>query len=129
MPISTDTQAVLLLCSHLGLPSEPDPSPLTLREWNPVTRQLQAASLRPGDLLAMGAMDLQTQLVLTEAEASRLARLLERSGALAIELERLESVGIHVLTRADVDYPFFFQAQDGIRDDLVTGVQTCALPI
>src|SRR5205823_7235442 len=25
--------------------------------------------------------------------------------------------------------PFFFQAEDGIRDKLVTGVQTCALPI
>ena len=24
---------------------------------------------------------------------------------------------------------FFCQAEDGIRDDLVTGVQTCALPI
>src|SRR5438105_10081618 len=24
---------------------------------------------------------------------------------------------------------FFFQAEDGIRDPLVTGVQTCALPI
>src|SRR2546425_6044395 len=26
-------------------------------------------------------------------------------------------------------YVFFFQAEDGIRDKLVTGVQTCALPI
>src|SRR5258708_17605717 len=26
-------------------------------------------------------------------------------------------------------YSVFFQAEDGIRDDLVTGVQTCALPI
>src|SRR5574342_248475 len=25
--------------------------------------------------------------------------------------------------------PFFFQAEDGIRDPVVTGVQTCALPI
>src|SRR5215216_430947 len=25
--------------------------------------------------------------------------------------------------------PFFFQAEDGIRVDLVTGVQTCGLPI
>src|SRR6266481_7513478 len=25
--------------------------------------------------------------------------------------------------------PFFFQAEDGIRDGTVTGVQTCALPI
>src|SRR5205823_8007482 len=26
-------------------------------------------------------------------------------------------------------FRFFFQAEDGIRDKLVTGVQTCALPI
>src|SRR6266404_651516 len=30
------------------------------------------------------------------------------------------------LTRS---FCFFFQAEDGIRDKLVTGVQTCALPI
>src|SRR5687767_15549056 len=29
----------------------------------------------------------------------------------------------------DLEYIFFFQAEDGIRDKLVTGVQTCALPI
>src|SRR5438105_7731374 len=28
-----------------------------------------------------------------------------------------------------VSFFFFFQAEDGIRDPLVTGVQTCALPI
>src|SRR5437867_10119251 len=28
-----------------------------------------------------------------------------------------------------VDFTFFFQAEDGIRDRTVTGVQTCALPI
>src|SRR2546425_3715085 len=28
-----------------------------------------------------------------------------------------------------LDTIFFFQAEDGIRDKLVTGVQTCALPI
>src|SRR5437762_10606714 len=28
-----------------------------------------------------------------------------------------------------VDILFFFQAEDGIRDTSVTGVQTCALPI
>src|SRR5256714_12451178 len=28
-----------------------------------------------------------------------------------------------------VSFIFFFQAEDGIRDKLVTGVQTCALPI
>src|SRR5256884_5341937 len=29
----------------------------------------------------------------------------------------------------DVVFGFFFQAEDGIRDVAVTGVQTCALPI
>jgi len=33
---------------------------------------------------------------------------------------------LHVVVRARV---FFFQAEDGIRDRDVTGVQTCALPI
>src|SRR5690625_7416805 len=28
-----------------------------------------------------------------------------------------------------ISLPFFFQAEDGIRDGHVTGVQTCALPI
>src|SRR5258708_31063458 len=31
--------------------------------------------------------------------------------------------------KSRVNMFFFFQAEDGIRDDLVTGVQTCALPI
>src|SRR5689334_23571183 len=31
--------------------------------------------------------------------------------------------------RRDVASFFFFQAEDGIRDGTVTGVQTCALPI
>src|SRR5689334_25299930 len=30
---------------------------------------------------------------------------------------------------AGTSYVFFFQAEDGIRDGTVTGVQTCALPI
>src|SRR5258708_25573647 len=34
----------------------------------------------------------------------------------------VDSVGLEL-------FFFFFQAEDGIRDDLVTGVQTCALPI
>src|SRR2546425_5184424 len=38
-----------------------------------------------------------------------------------------------MLTHTHIDHTihffFFFQAEDGIRDKLVTGVQTCALPI
>src|SRR2546430_13083696 len=38
------------------------------------------------------------------------------------DLVRLDQVAV-------VGYFFFFQAEDGIRDLTVTGVQTCALPI
>ena len=34
------------------------------------------------------------------------------------------------MSSANIDsFTFFFQAEDGIRDHCVTGVQTCALPI
>src|SRR2546429_6835691 len=46
-------------------------------------------------------------------------------GELVGELGRdLEEVAMN-----DVVIVFFFQAEDGIRDVAVTGVQTCALPI
>jgi predicted Rossmann fold nucleotide-binding protein DprA/Smf involved in DNA uptake len=105
MTLTPDSQAILLLCSHLGLPSEPEFPPLTLREWNPLVRKMQAASLRPADLLGISQADLQNQLDLPTQHATRITHLLERSGALAIALERLGSLGIHILTRADSDYP------------------------
>ena len=36
---------------------------------------------------------------------------------------------IRVVGVSVIDKFFFFQAEDGIRDHCVTGVQTCALPI
>src|SRR5207247_3989707 len=45
---------------------------------------------------------------------------------------RLDSMHTIVIARCMRVYArisFFFQAEDGIRDPLVTGVQTCALPI
>src|SRR2546429_1461380 len=42
-------------------------------------------------------------------------------------IERLEICDMN--SAPDQDLFFFFQAEDGIRDVAVTGVQTCALPI
>src|SRR2546425_13194031 len=36
---------------------------------------------------------------------------------------------VNTLVTSSLSFFFFFQAEDGIRDKLVTGVQTCALPI
>src|SRR2546429_2217534 len=56
-----------------------------------------------------------------------------------INLSRFVVTGSAAKTSATVTFPslnlislfafFFFQAEDGIRDVAVTGVQTCALPI
>src|SRR2546430_4703548 len=40
-----------------------------------------------------------------------------------------ETANLKPRTESRVDIVFFFQAEDGIRDLTVTGVQTCALPI
>src|SRR5207245_3749116 len=42
-------------------------------------------------------------------------------------MEKLQAAGIGLVLRGFA--VFFFQAEDGIRDATVTGVQTCALPI
>src|SRR5215216_5018814 len=54
----------------------------------------------------------------------------ETFGKLAAELNADYSRRLsREFIRGDQLVFFFFQAEDGIRDDLVTGVQTCALPI
>lgn len=109
MMLSLDSQVILLLCSHLGLSSDTDTVPFTLRDWNPLARKLQASSLRPGALLDLSEQELKSQLGLSSEEACRISRLLECRGSLAIELERLESLGIKVLTRADENYPLRYR--------------------
>jgi len=99
-----------MLCSRLGLDSNPDPKPLTLRSWNPLARKIQTSSLkRPGALLGLSTHDLSSELSLDPEAAERIALLLDRSGTIAIELERLESIGIYVMSRADQDYPTRFR--------------------
>lgn len=106
MDLTADSQAMLLLCSHLGLSDETGPKPLTLREWNSLARRLLDSSLgTPGGLLGLSIDDLRTELAFSDNETRRLVRLLSRGGGLAIELERLESLGIWIVTRADAHYP------------------------
>jgi predicted Rossmann fold nucleotide-binding protein DprA/Smf involved in DNA uptake len=105
MTLSPDSQALLLLCSHLGLSSSSENSPLTLKDWNPLAKKLLSISKRPAILLDLNKEELKNMLEITEEEAERIAHLLQRSGSIAIELEHLQSLGIDVLTRADEDYP------------------------
>src|SRR5256885_3250551 len=57
---------------------------------------------------------------------------MSRTAASSLDVCQLQLAIFSVLSIDTVDsvsYFFFFQAEDGIRDYKVTGVQTCALPI
>src|SRR5439155_1012170 len=99
--MAPDSQVALLLCSHLGLPSGGDAAPLTPREWHALAVKIHASEdKRPAALLGLTTGQLQTRLDASAEEAERLAGLLGRGAALAVELERLESLGIWAITRA-----------------------------
>src|SRR5258708_24614555 len=55
--------------------------------------------------------------------------MLARSGVAKKSRNSSPAKGRRQRTGEAVVFFLFFQAEDGIRDDLVTGVQTCALPI
>lgn len=107
IPVSRDGEVLLLLCSWLGLPRgiEAD-GPLSQQEWNSLALKItQSPFERPAALLGLDTCSLADALEVDQGVAGRLHRLLSRAGALAIELERLSSLGIWAITRADDAYP------------------------
>jgi DNA processing protein len=105
--LSEDSLALVLLASHIALPRHHDAArPLSDLEWNAIAERVGASNLkRPRELLGLDADQLVTTLGVDSATARRIAELASRGGQLALELERLESLGIWVMTRADEDYP------------------------
>jgi len=57
------------------------------------------------ELPGSSAAQIKSTLQITDDEAARLAWLLDRSGVIEQELERLSELGIWVITRFDEDYP------------------------
>lgn len=106
IPVSRDGEVLLLLCSWLGLPKGVGDGPLSLGEWNSLAGKIAQSPLeRPGALLGLDAVSLACALDVPPSLAERVLRLLSRTGPLAIELERLSSLGIWSTTRADEEYP------------------------
>jgi predicted Rossmann fold nucleotide-binding protein DprA/Smf involved in DNA uptake len=103
--LSADGQAIALACSTIALQGDRSLKPLSPTEWHHVSRDLQDSNLRPRDLLGLGAGELRESIGLSADAAARLAALLARGGQLALEVERLSSQGIWIVTRADDTYP------------------------
>src|SRR2546430_948628 len=85
---------------------------------------------------------LYQQSTVLKKDCFQIVSLSSRAALVRTELDKLESVSWlecsrrltdsemkRIGTRFDAVGVFFFQAEDGIRDLTVTGVQTCALPI
>lgn len=109
LPMSADGQAVALACSAIAPAADGSHKPLTAREWHALSLTMRSTELRPRDLLGMAADDLRETLGVAEDLADRLAGLLSRGGQMAMEVERLASRGIWVITRADDAYPLLLK--------------------
>jgi len=106
MQLSENAKATLLICTRLALPKEPQYEPYGTAKWNKLVEAIVSSPLKePAALLEVDHKQITEQLSLNDDEANRLTFLISRGGALAMELERLETMGIWVLTRSDPEYP------------------------
>jgi predicted Rossmann fold nucleotide-binding protein DprA/Smf involved in DNA uptake len=107
--LSDDGNALLALCSPFGLPQDAaaqGSEPFTLSEWNQLARQIRDSTLKtPSGLQGQSAEQLAKALAISLDEGKRIARLLDRSGRLALELESVFARGMWVVTRVDEQYP------------------------
>lgn len=95
--------AIAVLCSHLCVGE--GVTPLEPKEYSSFATLLRSKKIDPEDILRFGKQDFVQQLDMTEIQADRFLRLLDRSASLSFEISKYESMGITVLTRADAAYP------------------------
>jgi predicted Rossmann fold nucleotide-binding protein DprA/Smf involved in DNA uptake len=105
MPLSAQTQAIVLLTAYLGKPGKGDPKPLSPKEWGRFAQWLKDHALQPESLLAEDPSGRLTGWLDRTVTAHRIESLLGRAGALGLALEKWERTGLWVMTRSDADYP------------------------
>ncbi len=106
--LNQDRMVTLLLCSDLGLTQDMKKrcKPYTTPQWNKLVDVIVHSSIqKPSGLLLAKKDVLEQELKLDDEEIERLSFLLKRGGNLAIEIEGLESKGIHIITRSEERYP------------------------
>ncbi len=103
--LSTDSQVLLMLTSQLGLTPQAEFKPLTLLEYNLVARLLVEKQDRPAILLNLSLEQLQEHFSNTNLDPLRLFWLLQRGASIGFQAERLEAMGISIVTRAEKEYP------------------------
>ena len=105
--LSRDSLAIILLCSNLALDYKVDNvKSFTAIEYSKFAKIILNSSIkRPGNLFELSKEEIESTLLISESEANRILKLLEKSGQLSFQLNELNSIGINVVTRADARYP------------------------
>ncbi|MDY5213573.1 DNA-processing protein DprA [Intestinibacter sp.] len=103
--LTNDDKAILLLCSHIGI-KDSSVKPLTTSKWNDIANKINKSDIkRPGNIFKFNEEDIKKQLELSQEELNNFMKLLSRSLEFSVDLERLNSKGIHIVTRASKEYP------------------------
>ena len=105
MKRSENSQAVILLSARFGSPVNSQFPPLDLRDWNSLRQWLRSHDLEPRHLLADGGENLLLDYGYSNLEPARIRALIERSGAMAVAMERWNRAGLWVCTEYDDQYP------------------------
>jgi predicted Rossmann fold nucleotide-binding protein DprA/Smf involved in DNA uptake len=98
--LSSDTQAVLLLCGRFGERNGADP--LSAGEYGRLVQWLKARDLRPAGLMERGT---SADLVEAKLEPARIEGLLARGTAMALATEKWLRSGLWIVSRSDEAYP------------------------
>ncbi len=100
--MNKNASMIIVLCSHL---CAENCHPLEQTEWMNLADAMIAQKLEPKDIPDFSDDDMKQYFGYGTDAIERIKRLLDRAGSLSFELEKLSSMGIGIVTRADSGYP------------------------
>jgi len=110
--ITDDALVAVCLCTRLGRGASV--RPLAVREWTDLVLALhRVRQAAPHDLLEKNAAQLAAEYGIEVDVATRVEELLRGLASVGMEVERLNSGGVWVMTRGDEDYPRFWKRRLG----------------
>lgn len=103
MSIHENAMTAAVFCSRLC--TEEGVQPLEPRQWHALSERLKQMGEPVSALLRCGRSELSEALGLDPVQTERLLRLRDRSGSLALVLEKYSTMGIGIVTTEDGEYP------------------------
>lgn len=109
MKYNSHAMGTILLCSHLALKENDSIKPFTLGEWYRFLKQLNDSKKDISIILDANREKLLKDIGLDSNVIHRICSLIERGGAVALELDSLSRKGIEIVTIFDKEYPILIK--------------------